>query len=109
MTEPSIYNNKDWVMRPEEAASEITGENMNLGNDICIYFKMCGYEQGVFDRLAKQPGQTLADELRTDKGYVMLGNPEKIRKAMHDWVDGLINASTEFRKTEALKRQNGAK
>jgi len=100
----SVWNHKDWTLRPESVAAEINGEGMNLGNDVCIYFKMAGYEQGVFDRLAKTPDANLASEIKLDTGYVMLGNPEKIRQAMHEWVDGLINASKNYRDAEAAKK-----
>lgn len=94
----NIYNNEDWALRPEAAAAEVDGEGLNLGNDILIFFKMAAYEQGVIDRIKRTPDYTLADEIKTDSGYVMLGNPEKIRAQMHAWVDGLITAIMETRK-----------
>lgn len=96
--EGNAYNNEDWVLRPESAATEITGEELNLGNDILIFFKMTAYEQGVIDRIKRTPDYTLADEIKTDSGYIMLGNPEKIRSQMHTWVDALIATIMETRK-----------
>lgn len=92
-TQESVWNNKDWLLRPESAASEINGEGMVLGGDILIYFKMCAYTQGVIDRIAKTTDYTLADEIKTDAGFVMLGNPEKIREQMHNWVNQLIDTT----------------
>lgn len=92
----NIWTNSEWVMRPEVLAKEIEGD-LVLGNDILIYFKMCAYEQGVLDRIAKTPDYTLADEIKSDTGFVILGNPEQVRGAMHTWVDGIVNAILEQR------------
>ena len=99
MTEgASIYNNDDWLMRPEEVAKEINGENFQIGADILIYFKMCSYNQAVIDRIAKTPDYFLSNEIEQDKGFVMLGDANKIRAAMHKWVDELIDATLNAKK-----------
>ena len=95
----SLYNNDDWIMRPEEVAKEIDGENFQLGTDLLIYFKMCSYNQVVIDRIAKTKDYFLSDEIGIDKGFLMLGDPEKIRVAMHKWVDGLIDATIKAKGT----------
>lgn len=99
--EINIWNNDRWTLRPESVASDINGDGMNLGNDIFIYFKMAAYEQGVFDRIAKTEDYTLANEISGDKGFLMLGEPEAIKAAMHHWVDQLINSILENRKKGA--------
>lgn len=81
-------------MRPESVASGILGEEIQLGSDIFIYFKMLSYNQKVFDRIAKTPNYTLADELKTDSGFLMIGDKEKIRAQMHAWIDELIKAAS---------------
>lgn len=82
------YNNDHWIMRPESIASTIIGEDFTIApSDICIYFKLIVYEQPVFDRLAKTPSATLADEIAQDKGFLLLGDIEKVKAQMHNWVD----------------------
>lgn len=92
------YNNENWVLRPEIVASGIIGEDIVLGTDICVYFKMAGYSQKVFDRIAKTPNYSLADEIKTDSGYVMLGDAEKIRAQMHEWVNNFIDGAKNVSK-----------
>lgn len=100
----NLYTNDDWILRPEDIAKDITGEGIKVGNDLYFYFKMVIYEQGVFDRLAKTPNYTLADEIPLDKGFLMVGNPDKIRSQLHKWVDGAIDSALNARKNETDKK-----
>lgn len=102
----NLFTNDDWILRPEKVAQEINGENIKVGSDLYFYFKMVIYEQGVFDRIAKTPDYTLADEIPKDTGYLMVGDPEKIRAKLHEWVDGAINSALQNRKNNETNKKD---
>jgi len=100
-----------FVRKSEEVASSINGEcpngdQMLLGDDVLIYFKLCGFEQPVLDRLRSTKTGTLATEITNKQGFIYLGELETVRRQLHSQVDKLFAAITEFRNS---KRQELAK
>ena len=90
---------------PHDIAAQITGETpegtrLQLGDDVLLYFRLCGWEQGAIDRIACSDITLMneLDDLVSFPGTIFLGNPEDIREYMHSAVDKLFAAIYKNRK-----------
>lgn len=76
------------------------GEQMELNNDVLIYFKLAAFEQGVLNRLRASKELTLRDEIEEKKGVIYLGEIEAVRNEMITQINKLFDAIKEHRANE---------
>ncbi len=92
----------NFIKQKEDVALTINGEapggeQMELGEDVLLYFKLAAFEQPVLTRLRATPPANLAGEIASKPGFIFLGEPEDVRKELHSQIDKLFDALKAYR------------
>lgn len=94
---------EDFIRHGEDIAPQINGEGVDgeqmvLGSDVLIYFKLMGFEQEVLNRLRQfSHDQNLACDIDATQGFIYLGDFEAVRKELHEQVDKMFAAIAAHR------------
>ena len=94
---------EDFIRHGEDIASQINGEGVDgeqmvLGSDVLIFFKLMGFEQEVLNRLRQfSHDQNLACDIDAAQGFIYLGDFEAVRKELHEQIDKLFAAIAAHR------------
>lgn len=94
---PFIKHNEDIAQTVTGEAPD--GEQMVLGTDCMIFFKMMAFEQGVLNRLRQYGDQNLALDIDAGRGFLYLGELDAVRNDLHHQIDSLFDAIAAHRQT----------
>ena len=99
-------NYPPFIKHSEDIAVNVTGEGadgeqMVLGDDVMIFFKIMGFEQGVLNRLRQGEDQNLALDIDAGKGFLYLGDLEAVKADLHTQIDSMFAAIAAHRDEES--------
>ncbi|MHC5058941.1 MAG: hypothetical protein ACYTKD_30160 [Planctomycetota bacterium] len=97
-----------FIRHGEDIAINVTGEGPDgnqliLGEDVLVYFKLMGFEQGVLNRLRQYGDQNLGHDIDAGRGFIYLGDLEATKAELHQQIDNLFDAIAAHRHKEVAK------